>query len=59
MFPLEKNLKNHPLTDEFLEKAIRMMIPMVRNDAEEKDFREMMESLIRRAWSMAKERRSL
>lgn len=58
-FELERALKNHPLTEETLQKAVRAMAPAARNGLDEKEFTAFLSGLIRRACSMAEERRTL
>lgn len=59
MFPLEKALKNQPFTDETLEKAVRMTVSGIQNETDEKELSDLLKRLLRSAFSMAEERRSL
>ena len=59
MFPLEKVLKNHPATDENLEKAVRAMVCTAQFDHEVNEFSAFLTGILQRSHSMAEERRNL
>ena len=59
MFPLEKALKNQPFTEENLEKAVRVTVSGIQNEIDEKELSDLLKDLLRNAYSMAEERRSL
>lgn len=59
MFPLEKALKNRPLTEENTDKAIRTMITAVKSETNEQALYTLLKTLLQRAYAMAEERRAL
>ena len=59
MFGLEKALKNHPASEENLEKAVRAMLPAAQDVMEEKAFAAFLTEILQRVCAQAKERRAL